>query len=80
MPVRCSLLMIALSRHTDWIELKKPFHTHTQTRAKHPVSVPSCVRNKFLPTTKATRPEISAAIGSTFQSFWYTNILRNFPR
>ena len=61
-------MTIDLSLHTDWIELKNPFQTHTQTMAKQPVSVPSWVLLIFAPTTYATRPEISAAMGSTVQS------------
>ena len=79
-PARCSRLMISRSRQTTWIELKKPFQMHTHTSANEPVSVPSWVTKRLLPTTKVTTPAMIAAIGSTFQSLWKINIRRNLPR
>ena len=60
--------MIGLSRHTDWIELKKPFQMQTQVRAREHWNCPSIVTNMFSPTTNAIRAAISADMGSTFQS------------
>ena len=69
MPERCSRLMTSRSRQMTWMELKQPFQMHTMTMAKPPISVPSMFRNRRLRMTMPTRPAISAAIGSTFQSF-----------
>ena len=41
MPERCSRLMMARSRQTDWIELKQPFQMATQARAKALIRSPS---------------------------------------
>ena len=44
---------------------------HTMTMAKPPSSVPSMLMNWRLRMTMPTRPAITAAMGSTFQSLWY---------
>ena len=63
-----------------WIELKQPFQMHTMTMAKPPNSVPSMVMKRRLRMTMPTRPAISAAIGSTFQSLWYMNMANRRAR
>ena len=80
MPERCSRLMTSRSRQMTWIELKHPFQMQTMTSAKQAVSVPSMLRHSILRITMPTRPAISAAIGSTFQSLWYTNIRSILPK
>ena len=52
------------------MELKQPFQMHTITMAKALISVPSMLMKNRLRMTMPTRPAISAAIGSTFQSLW----------
>ena len=51
------------------MELKQPFQMHTHTMENAPISVPSMLMKNFLRMTMPTRPAISAAMGSTFQSF-----------
>ena len=80
MPERCSRLITSRSRQITWIELKHPFQMATHTMANAPISVPSMLRKNFLRTTMPTRPAISAAIGSTFQSLWYTNMRISLPK
>ena len=70
MPERCSRLTMLLSRQMTWMELKHPFQMPTQVRANAPISEPSILTKSRLRITMPTRPAISAAIGSTFQSFW----------
>ena len=80
MPERCSRLMIARSRQTDWMELKQPFQMATQVSAKELIRVPSMLTKKRLRITMPTRPAIIAAIGSTFQSFWLMKKRSCLPR
>ena len=80
MPERCSRLITSRSRQMTCIELKQPFQMHTHTMAKAPITVPSMLMKNLRRTTMPTRPAISAAMGSTFQSLWYTNILSSLPR
>ena len=69
MPDRCSRLMIARSRQTAWMELKQPFQMATQVRAKAPIRLPSMLMKSRLRITMPTSAAMTAAMGSTFQSF-----------
>ena len=72
MPERCSRLMMGRSRQMAWMELKAPFQMPTQVRAKAPFKLPSMVTKKSLRITMLTRAAMMAAMGSTFQSLWFT--------
>ena len=80
MPDLCSLLIMARSLHTDWMELKKPFQIQTHVSAREHWNCPSIVTYIFWPTTSAISAAIRADMGRTFQSVWKINMRKFLPR